>query len=385
MCTFSHEYFRSATAQIMKRAKVMEVVFAGTNFTTSITALDDSLSINDVLQLNGLLPRDGTFRYISSSNGTMMNHMPVRLAPNMITVQNPKNIVQVWIDSKPHNGRVFISSDDEKYCIYGAVKDNHANVFLTRWKIKNVRCGYTFSPNGAPYEAGMIVFLRVPMIGNQAGLFNPLSGGGDYPLRLEDQHLESMRGFWSAWEIQANVNSATFRADLTPIPAEHKPPQRKTASAPKSKTNSLKDDPPLRRIKMKSLKIINAEPSIHSCQIPKQNHSRKVDAIVCGVAVNPSSPSNIGFVAAWGNKTRPTMINQGGYRYGMSHFVKIPDEGRDVQIYNSVQNTNLSCRLTDSPGLQVDDLRGRWVVAQLRRHREHKRILKLYSMPSDVV
>lgn len=78
------------------------------------------------------------------------------------------------------------------------------------------------------------------------------------------------------------------------------------------------------------------------------------------------------------------MINRAGYQYGMSVFVKIPEEGRVAQVYNSIQDVYVNCRLTDSPNLRVEDLRGRWVIAQLRRHTTHKRVLKLHSMPSDV-
>jgi len=366
----------------MTRAKPLNVVFSETNFTTSITALDQSMTLNDVLRVNGLMPRDGTFRYISSSDGIMINHMPAGLAPGTVTVKNPKNIAQIWIDSRPSKGRVFVSSEHQKYCIFGAVKDTHANVFLTNWNTKKARCGYTFSPIEDPYTFGTIVFFRVPLKGDLTHLFNPQSGKEDYPVRLVDQRIESMRGFWSAWELQENLTAATFRADLTPLPANYAPPRPKVKSSAKKKPRPKTSEHCARQIKINSLHPINIEPMIHSCVIPKNNSNRKVHAIACGMDA-ASTNSNVGYVAAWGNNSRPTMINGPVYQYGMSHFVKIPEEGRLVPVYNPVNNAHLQCRLTDSPDLRVEDLRGRWVIAQLRRHERHKRILKLHSLPSD--
>ena len=368
----------------MPRAKTLNVVFTETNFTTSITALDQSMTLNDVLRVNGLMPRDGTFRYISSSDGTMINHMPVGSAPSTITVRTPKNVAQVWIDSKPSNERVLVSSEDQKYCIFGAAKDTHANVFLTNWNIKKARYGYTFSPIGDPYAFRTVVFFCVPLKGDLAHLFNPQSGKEDYPVRLVDPRIKSMRGFWSAWELQENLTAVTFRADLTPLPANYAPPRPKVKPSVKKKSRPKIDKQCARQIRIKSLHPINIEPMIHLCGIPKNNPTRKVHAIACGMDA-ASINSNVGYVAAWGNNSRPTMINGSVYQYGMSHFVKIPEEGRLALVYNPVQNIHLQCRLTDSLNLRVEDLRGRWVIAQLRRHGTHKRILKLHSLPSDYI
>lgn len=384
-CTFLHKKSITTTRVGMSLGRTFEVVFSETNFTTSLTAIDQSMTLNDVLRVNGLTPRDGTFRYLSSSKGTMINHLPVGLAPDVVSVEIPKNIAQIWIDSQIKKGRAFVSNNDARYVLFGAKKDAHANVFITKWKIKNMRCGYSFSPVGTTYEAGSIVFIRVPLNTNQTYLFNPKSGKEDYTVQLQDQDIESLRGFWSAWEIQEDLTIAKYRRDITPLPANYAPPRRKIkpsaskGAGPKSKENGT------RRINMKSIHLIKNEPKIHSCNISKKNPTRKAHAIVCGLEVAPPAAVITGHVAAWGNKSRPTMINAEEFRYGMSHFVKIPEEGRFVPVYNPVQKASLQCRLTDSPDLRVDDLRGRWVVAQLRRHGTHKRILKLHSMPSDFV
>ena len=366
----------------MPVSKTFDVVFSDTNFTTSITAVNESLTVNDVLLLNGLMPRDGTFRYVSSPAGAMINHLPVSLAPKVITVQNPKNIIQVWIDSEPYKGRTYAPSEDGKHCIFGSEKDTYANVFLTAWEGKNGRYGYTFSPNGAPYLSGAIVFLQVPTKGNLASLFDPQSGKEDYPLHLIE-NLEPMRGFWSAWQIGQDVNTATFREDLTPLPQGFKPWQPKIKDLKKINQASLPHGIKSRRIKMRTLTPMCGAPTIFTCDISKKNPSRNEHAIVCGVK-SRTSASDTGLVVAWGNKTRPTMINWGGYQFGMSVFIKVPDEGRVAQVYNSIERVYVDCRITDSEDLRVNDLRGRWVIAQLRRHGSHKRILKLHSLPSDI-
>ena len=56
----------------------------------------------------------------------------------------------------------------------------YAGVFITKWKIKNMRCGYSFSPVGTTYEAGSIVFIRVPLNTNQTYMFNPKYGKENY-------------------------------------------------------------------------------------------------------------------------------------------------------------------------------------------------------------
>ena len=372
------------TGQIMPANKTFQVVFSDTDFTTSITSVNDSFTVNDVLTQNGLMPRDGTFRYVSSPSGTMINHMPMALAPRVLTVQNPKNVIQVWIENNVNTStqKTLVFSEDEKYFLYGVKRDIHADIFLTNWYSGTVRHGYSFSPVGEPYKTGTIVFLQVPRKGNQSKLFNPQNGKEDYQVRLLGD-LEPMRGFWSAWQIEPDVNTATFRGDISPVPTGFKPWQPNVKARPQPELASRKEDPRPRPIKFNSLKSISNEPSIFSCQISKNNPSRDGFAIVCGTKSN-SSGSNIGYVAAWGNKNRPTMINRAGYQYEMSVFVKIPEEGRVTQVYNSIQDVHVNCRLTDSEHLRVEDLRGRWVIAQLRRHCKHKRVLKLHSMPSDV-
>ena len=367
----------------MPLPRTFDVVFTDQDFTTSIMAENDSLTVNDILTQNGLMPRDGTFRYVSSPAGTMINHMSVASAPSVIRVQNPKNVVQLWVERCSENTqRAQVSSEDQNYLLYGVERDIHANIFLTNRYYGSVKVGYSFSPLGQPYTTGKIVFLQVPVQGDRATLFNPLNGKEDYPLRLVGD-LEPKRGFWSAWQIGANLNTAAFRADLTPLPAEFKPWRPKAKIREEAEPVPTQKDPRARRIKMKALNRISAEPSIYSCQVWKNNPARSTSAIVCGAEMQSSS-SGTGFVAAWGNKTRPTMINRAGYQFGMSAFIKIPEEGRVVALYNSIQNVYVNCRLTDSENLRVEDLRGRWVIAQLRRHTKHKRVLKLHSMPSDV-
>lgn len=370
----------------MPLQKTFDVVFTDQDFNTSITAENNSLTVNDLLTQNGLMPRDGTFRYVSSQTGKMINHMSIASAPSTLRVQNPVNVVQLWIE-KCRSQFAIVSSEGQKYLLFGVERDTYSNIFLVRQSFQNqghqVRVGYSFSPLGQPYTTGKLVFLQVPSKGEQATLFNPLNGKEDYQLHLRGE-LQQIRGCWTVWQIGANVHTATLCAQLETIASiKTLKPRRPKANQEKASRTPSKMDPRERRVKLKSLNSISVEPAIHSAQISKNNPSRNGGAIICGVEGN-SSGSNIGYVAAWGNKTRPTMINRSGYQYGMSVFVKIPDAGRVAQVYNSIQHVYVNCRLTDSPNLCVEDLRGRWVIAQLRRHTKHKRVLKLHCMPSEV-
>ena len=366
--------------------KTFLVDFPDQDFTTSITAENDSLTVNDLLSQNGLMPRDGTFRYVSSQTGEMINHISVASAPSTLKVQTPKNVIQLWIE-KCHSQGAMVSSEGQKYLLFGVEPDTYANIFVaqesfTRCDVEKI--GYSFSPLGQPYTTGNFVFLQVPAEGDQATLFNPLNGKEDYPLRLLGD-IDPIRGGWAVWQIGPNVHTATKCKHIKTIypPKTLKSKRTKMKVQQKANRDPSKKDPRVRPIKIKSLNSISVEPAIYSAQISKKNPSRNGEAIVCGAKSNFSG-SNIGYVAAWGNKNRPTMINRAGYQYGMSVFVKIPEEGRVAQVYNSIQDVYVNCRLTDSPNLRVEDLRGRWVIAQLRRHTTHKRVLKLHSMPSDV-
>ena len=83
------------------------------------------------------------------------------------------------------------------------------------------------------------------------------------------------------------------------------------------------------------------------------------------------------------NATRPAMVNLDGYQFGMTQFIKIPEEGETYELFAPAQQTHVSCIIRSSPELNLENLRGRWVIARLQRCNRHKRKLVLEALPSQ--
>ena len=176
------------------------------------------MTLNDVLKVNGFTPRDGSFRFLVDEQGTMINHREASAAPS--TVRGvPANVEQLWIDEDAKRGfaSAVRSNGDEVVVLNGKAFD-FQTVFVTRWKRgkEQRRVAYSFLPESPFYCASDLVFLQIPTKGETGRIYNPQSGRVDVKFASKplQQRLKPMRGFWSAWQLQPDLESATFRATL---------------------------------------------------------------------------------------------------------------------------------------------------------------------------
>ena len=339
---------------------------------------DSSMTLNDVLKVNGFTPRDGSFRFLVDEQGTMINHREVGQAPSMVRCGVPTNVEQLWIDEDASGGfaSAVRSNGDEVFVLNGKAFD-FQTVFVTKWKRgkEQRHVAYGFSPIPPFYTRQDLVFLQVPTKGDLGRIYNPQSGRVDRKIRLQAPHdeIEAMRGFWSVWQLLPDLESATFRADLTPLPANFKPHAPPRPTPKKGSTNTNK-----RKIKLQKLKVDAWGEGIHKSVV--QIHNKWVSTLVCGV---PKTPNGLdGVVVANGNTNRPTMVNLDGFQYGMTQCIKIPDQGEAYELYAPAQKDYVSCVIESSETLILEELRGRWVIARLQRSNQHKRKLVLEALPS---
>ena len=73
-----------------------------------------------------------------------------------------------------------------------------------------------------------------------------------------------------------------------------------------------------------------------------------------------------------------------GDRDGMTQCIKIPDQGETYELYAPAQKDYVSCVIKSSESLNLEELRGRWVIARLQRCNQHKRKLVLEALPSQL-
>ena len=127
------------------------------------------------------------------------------------------------------------------------------------------------------------------------------------------------------------------------------------------------------------MRATHLNPSVQTGRI--QFGENKYSALVCGV---PSSSGSLkGRVVARSNKTRPNLVNLEGYQYGMTQFVKVPEEGRIIQLYNSVSKQWVDCTLLMSDECDLEKIRNQWVVVKLKKHSRYKRALKIIALPRE--
>ena len=339
---------------------------------------DSSMTLNDLLKVNGFTPRDGSFRFLVDGQGKMINHREAGRAPSTVRCGIPSNVEQLWIDEDGRDGfaSAVRSNGEEVFVLNGKAFD-FQTVFVTKWKRgkEQRHVAYGFSPIAPFYTARDLVFLQVPSKGDAGRIFNPQSGCVDRKIRLQapPEKIESMRGFWSVWQLQPDLESATFRADITPLPSNFKP---HVPSRPQQKNCSV--DTKTRKIKLLQLKEDAWGEGMHKSVV--QIHNKWVSTLVCGV---PKTPNGLdGVLVANGNTNRPTMVNLDGFQYGMTQCIKIPNQGETYELYAPAQRDYVSCVIESSETLNLEELRGRWVIARLKRSNQHKRKLVLEALPS---
>ena len=357
----------------MKRKnRSLKVSFPFDDSTIDIADIDGSMTLAALLSEHGLLPRDGSFQFLSDSRGRMINYIELKHAPEVVHVKYPKNIDQLWVDDGPKQGFAHaLSSNGEQIALLGGEENMFTSVFITSWKNwQKHRVSYRFSPSPPYYSVGDLVYLQVPLKGHMATLYNPESGIEDIRINLNDtnQGLESMRGFWSAWELNHETKSATYRQDITPIPKGFKPLKARSKCGRRLYTP-----------------VSNLQNPIDGHQIRKGKvkfGNRFTRALVCGVS-EVTSKSNRGLIVAKSNKTRPNFVNLDGYQYGMTQFVKIPDNNRVVELYNPKTKKFVECTLINNEHHPIDTIRGQWAIVMLKKHSKYKRALQILGVPRE--
>lgn len=351
------------------KKKNLIISFPFQESTISIEDIDGSLTLDTLLKDHGLSARDGSFQFLTDNNGRMVNHLKLCDAPPVIHVQRPKNVDQVWVDSATRGGFAStIDSEGRQISLLGGQENMFTSVYVTKWKVGNKNpVAYCFSPTYPYYKTGDLVYTQVPLNGETVGIYNPMTGKENLNIKLNatQQELDSMRGFWSAWELIGNGTSARYRRDLTPLPKGFKP------LMPRSKKKIL-------RVDVDKMHIIQADPLIQSGRI--QIGKNKSKALICGLA---SPNSQKGRVVASSNKTRPNFVNLEGYQHGMTQFVKVPESGRVVKLYNSASNQWVDCTLLMDEKYDINTLRNQWVIVRLKKHSKYKRALKIVALPRE--
>ncbi|MBJ60299.1 MAG: hypothetical protein CMP64_06960 [Flavobacteriales bacterium] len=341
---------------------------------------DSSMTLNDVLKVNGFTPRDGSFRFLVDEQGTMINHREAGRAPPTVRCGVPVNVEQLWIDDDARRGfaPAVCSNGEEVFVLNGKAFD-FQTVFVTRWKRgkEQRRVAYGFSPEAPFYATSDLVFLQIPTKGDTGRIYNPQSGRVDRKIRLQAPpgEIEGMRGFWSAWQLQPDLERATYRADITPLPVNFKPHIPSRPKPTKASPSKRK-----RKIKLKKIKEDAWGEGMHKSVLQLHNHW--APTLVCGV---PKTPNGLeGVLVANGNANRPAMVNLDGFQYGMTQCIKIPAQGETYSIYAPAQKDYVSCVIESSKSLVLEELRGRWVIARLQRSNQHKRKLVLEALPSQL-
>lgn len=348
---------------------------------------DTSMTLNDVLKVNGFTPRDGSFRFLVDEDGTMINHRAAGRAPSTVRCGVPTNVEQLWIDENPVQGFApAVRCNGSEVVVLNGRAFEFQTVFVTKKRrgSKKRRVAYSFSPEAPFYGAHSLVFLQVPTKGDVGRIFNPQTGRLDWNVRLRvaPRDLEKMRGFWSVWQLRGDLHSATFRQDITPLPVNFKPLVERIQQKKSNTINSASE--PIRsnsgrRLHFKNIKLNAFGEGLHRVMPREHNHWK--NALVCGV---PRTPHDLqGTLVAKQSSNRPAMINLDGFQYGMTQFIKVPVSGDTFGVYSPAQKGTITCRIDSGVELNIEDVRGRWVIARLERCDQHKRKLVLEQLPAN--
>jgi hypothetical protein len=371
----------------MKEGHSLSLETAEGHPVSSLHVPDSSMTLNDVLKINGMAPRDGSFRFLVDEQGTMVNHQSAGQAPEMVRFGTPSNVEQLWIDDDPTGGFAPATrgNGEEVYVVNGRAFE-FQTVHVTRWKRgkKKLRVAYCFSPEAPFYQADGLVFLQVPLKGDFGRIYNPRTGQVDREIRLDltASELAKMRGFWSVWQVNSDLQSASFRKDITPVPANFNPqssPIAKTTPKPSPMQDPVSNPGAGRELRFKRIEMDAYAEGVHRVMPLEHHHWKK--ALVCGV---PNTPNVLrGTEVVKLSPNRPAMVNLDGFKYGMTQFIKLPKQGNTYPIWQHHENAYVSCIIESSQDLTLNEFRGRWVIARLQRCAVHKRKLVLEALPSQ--
>lgn len=379
---------------MVNRAKSLEILFDQEIQSTVLQAPNESMTVNDLLRINGLEPRDGSFRFLVNDRGEMVNHQTILQSPQTVRCSNPTNVEQLWIDDATTNGfSTSYLSNDERISVLGAEPFSFQAVYVPLWRRKvggaEQRVGYVFSPNPPFYRPSTLVYLQVPVEGNNGLIYNPLTGKVDLKIQLHmsEDDLNRHRGFWSAWQLNADCSQAMIRHDLTPLSSTFKPHKnhvhRKEHTTKKGNNNTAIQKHGRRKKRPVTVKKIRAAPTDSAVRKGHILHGSKYyQALICGPP-SEQATSLKGDLVALKNKTRPAMVNLDGYSYGMTQFIKIPEQGDTYSLFVPQQKVWVDCEIRGTSNMDIEAYRGRWVIARLKRNARGRRYLLVESLPND--
>jgi hypothetical protein len=363
------------------------------NFEVNSTCL-----LGEAIERSGIKPRDGSLIYALDNNGTPLdNRLPISSVPNNLLLGPSDKISQVWGEKWANNlGEV---NDFSKGCIVvpGLEIGEYSTIFIVSRKGKNkLNYGYKFSQFGDHYSQGNLVYVKAPISDDSIYLFNPKSGVEDIKFQYIHDDIDKIRGFWGCCEIisykRKGRSQVRLREDITPVPKRFKPKnsnnqiikasrqvEQISASLQKSKSKRK------RKLKIKNYQSINDELMIGQGDIrygSGQGKIRDEKALIFG-SPSEKSGTKYGKLASMSRKNRSALVNLPGYRFGMSQLIKVPQTGRKIDLYHEKEMKNYSCTILQKPEFDLEELRGRWVVARLKRHIIYKRAFEIIGLPND--
>jgi hypothetical protein len=367
----------------MANRKVQFVLCSNDNISTSIV-VDETSTVYDAMSISGLLPRDGSLRYALDENGKSLNHCSILDAPEIIKLGLLKNVDSVWGEEKVMDN--FVSTeraDGQSLLIPNIEVGEYVNVFVTQHKFGKSHYSYRFRNERDPYVDGDIVFLCAPRAGSKSYLFNPKTGKEDIAVEYVCEDLTKIRGFWGCCELQGTGStwSAKFRPDLSPIPKKFKPhtPYYSVPVSSKGKMISSQQKP-IARYKIKPRSQIRTNRSINKGSV-RQINGKWYKALIAGNVSRKNSSGN-GVLLRSARKNSPVLVNMPHYQDGQQVFVKIPESGTTIELFN-IDHPQSPVQMDFEFSNECEVVKGVWAVARIVRGLSNKRMLVIEGFPNS--
>ena len=343
--------------------------------------------LGEAIERSGIKPRDGSLVYALDNNGIPLNNqLPISSVPDNLLLGPSDKISQVWGEKwANHLGE---ANDFSKGCIVvpGLEIGEYSTIFMVSKKGKNKsNYGYKFSQFGDHYSVGNLVYVKAPISGDSVFLFNPKNGVEDIKFQYIHNDIDKIRGFWGCCEIisynPGGRSQVRLREDITPVSKGFKPVNANTPF-PKF-LERFKQKAPLKQKtgKKKYLGIKNYQ-SVNDKLMIGEGRIKYGKALIFG-SPSVDSGTKMGNLVCSSRNGRPALVNLPGYRYGMSQIIKVPQSGREIKLYHEKERKNYSCTILQKPEFDLEELRGRWVVARLQRHSKYKRAFEIIGLPND--
>lgn len=358
--------------------------------------VNSSCLLGEAIERSGIKPRDGSLIYALDNNGVPLdNHLPIRSVPQKLLLGPSAKISQVWGEKWVNN--LGETNDFRNGCIIvpGLEIGEYSSIFIVLKKGKNnLNYGYKFSQLGAHYSIGDLVYVKAPVSDDSVYLFNPKSGVEDIKFQYTNNDIDKIRGFWGCCEIISYSPrgrcQVRLREDITPVPKNFNPVKTnaqipKISKQAKQRIVSQKKSKKKRKLKIKNYQSINDELMVGHGKIRYGVGHGKIryeKAMIFGSPSNKSGTKYGNLISA-SRKGRSALVNLPGYRYGMSQIIKVPENGIEVELYNEKEMKNYCCTILKKPEFDLEQLRGRWVIARLQRHKKYKRAFEIIGLPND--